>query len=37
MERFRTLIGKAATGAALTRDEAAHVFDKMMSGEATPA
>ena len=37
MERFRALIGKAATGAALTRDEAAHVFDKMMSGEATPA
>jgi anthranilate phosphoribosyltransferase len=37
MERFRTLIGKAATGAALTREEAAHVFDKMMSGEATPA
>ena len=37
MERFRNLIGKAATGAALTRDESAHVFDKMMSGEATPA
>src|SRR5579885_182585 len=37
MERFRTLIGKAATGAALTREEAAHAFDKMMSGEATPA
>jgi anthranilate phosphoribosyltransferase len=37
MERFRTLIGKAATGAALTRDEAMHAFDKMMSGEATPA
>ena len=37
MERFRMLIGKAATGAALTRDEAAHAFDKMMSGEATPA
>lgn len=37
MERFRALIKKVATGAALTRDEAAHVFDKMMSGEATPA
>jgi anthranilate phosphoribosyltransferase len=37
MERFRALIGKVATGAALTRDEAAHVFDKMMAGEATPA
>jgi anthranilate phosphoribosyltransferase len=37
MERFRALIGKVATGAQLTRDEAAHAFDKMMSGEATPA
>lgn len=37
MERFRALIGKVATGVALTRDEAAHAFDKMMSGEATPA
>lgn len=37
MERFRTLIGKAATGAALSREEAAHAFDKMMSGEATPS
>jgi anthranilate phosphoribosyltransferase len=37
MERFRALIGKVATGATLTRDEAVHAFDKMMSGEATPA
>ncbi len=37
MERFRAMIGKVATGATLTRDEAAHAFDKMMSGEATPA
>jgi len=37
MERFRALLGKVATGAALSRDEAAHAFDKMMSGEATPA
>jgi anthranilate phosphoribosyltransferase len=37
MERFRALIGKVATGATLTRDEAAHAFDKMMGGEATPA
>ncbi len=37
MERLRSIIGKTATGAALTRDEAAHAFDKMMSGEATPA
>jgi anthranilate phosphoribosyltransferase len=37
MERFRAMIGKVATGATLSRDEAAHAFDKMMSGEATPA
>ncbi len=37
MERFRALLSKVATGATLSRDEAAHVFDKMMSGEATPA
>jgi len=37
MERLRALISKVATGATMTRDEAAHVFDKMMSGEATPA
>ena len=37
MERFRALIGKVATGAQLSREEAAHAFDKMMSGEATPA
>jgi anthranilate phosphoribosyltransferase len=37
MERFRAMIGKVATGASLSRDEAAHAFDKMMSGEATPA
>jgi len=37
MERFRALLGKVATGAQLSRDEAAHAFDKMMSGEATPA
>ncbi len=37
MERFRALIGKVATGATLSREESAHAFDKMMSGEATPA
>ena len=37
MERFRAMIGKVATGATLTREEAAHAFDKIMSGEATPA
>ncbi len=36
-ETFRGLIGKVATGAALSRDEAARAFDQMMSGEATPA
>jgi anthranilate phosphoribosyltransferase len=34
---FKALIAKAATGAALTRDEAARGFDRMMSGEATPS
>ena len=35
--QFRGLIGKVATGAALTRDEAAGAFEQMMSGEATPS
>ncbi len=34
---FKGLIAKAATGATLTRDEAARGFDRMMSGEATPS
>jgi anthranilate phosphoribosyltransferase len=34
---FKALIAKAATGAALTREEAARGFDRMMSGEATPS
>ena len=34
---FKALIAKAATGASLTREEAAHGFDRMMSGEATPS
>jgi anthranilate phosphoribosyltransferase len=37
MEGLKTIIAKAATGASLTRDEAAHAFDCMMSGEATPS
>jgi anthranilate phosphoribosyltransferase len=37
MHDFKALIGKVATGAALTRDEAAGAFDVMMSGEATPS
>jgi anthranilate phosphoribosyltransferase len=34
---FKVLIAKAATGASLTREEAARGFDRMMSGEATPS
>jgi anthranilate phosphoribosyltransferase len=34
---FKALIAKAATGTALTREEAARGFDRMMSGEATPS
>jgi anthranilate phosphoribosyltransferase len=36
-DQFKELIAKAATGAALTREEAARGFDTMMSGEATPS
>ena len=34
---FKALIAKVASGASLTRDEAASAFDRMMSGEATPS
>ena len=34
---FRGLLGKVATGAALTREEAASAFEQMMVGEATPS
>src|SRR5664280_867285 len=34
---FKALIAKVATGASLTRAEAASAFDRMMSGEATPS
>ncbi len=34
---FKGLIAKAATGATLSREEAARGFDRMMSGEATPS
>ncbi|WP_029355870.1 anthranilate phosphoribosyltransferase [Bosea sp. 117] len=37
MENLKALIGKVATGTALTRDEAVYAFDVMMSGEATPS
>jgi anthranilate phosphoribosyltransferase len=36
-DSFRALIGKVATGASLTRDEAASAFEQMMGGEATPS
>jgi anthranilate phosphoribosyltransferase len=34
---FKALLAKVATGASLTREEAANAFDRMMSGEATPS
>jgi anthranilate phosphoribosyltransferase len=34
---FKALIAKVATGASLTRAEAATAFDRMMSGDATPS
>jgi anthranilate phosphoribosyltransferase len=36
MDEFKVLINKVATGASLTREEAAHAFNHMMSGAATP-
>jgi anthranilate phosphoribosyltransferase len=37
MDQFKALLAKVATGAALTVDESAQAFDRMMSGEATPS
>ncbi len=37
MDEFKALISKVATGDVLTRAEATNVFDRMMSGEATPS
>jgi anthranilate phosphoribosyltransferase len=37
MDDLKAIIGKVATGAALSRHEAAVAFDRMMSGEATPS
>lgn len=37
MDDLKTIIAKVATGASLTRSEAANAFDRMMSGEATPS
>jgi anthranilate phosphoribosyltransferase len=36
-DEFKGLIAKAASGAALSREEAARGFNTMMSGEATPS
>src|ERR1700754_5186655 len=37
MDDLKSIIGKVATGASLSRDEAESAFDAMMSGEATPS
>src|ERR1700735_4117607 len=37
MDDLKSIIGKVATGATLSRDEAVSAFDSMMSGEATPS
>src|SRR5438105_11296404 len=37
MDDLKSIIGKVATGATLSRDEAASAFDSMMAGEATPS
>jgi anthranilate phosphoribosyltransferase len=37
MVELKALIGQVATGAQLTREEAAAAFESMMSGEATPS
>ena len=37
MNDLKSIIGKVATGATLSREEAASAFDAMMSGEATPS
>ena len=37
MNDLKSIIGKVATGATLSREEAASAFDSMMSGEATPS
>lgn len=37
MDSFKPLIAKVATGATLSRDEAAHAFAQMLSGGSTPS
>src|SRR5512138_1537102 len=37
MDDLKSIIGKVATGATLSREESASAFHSMMSGEATPS
>src|SRR5246127_501368 len=37
MDDLKSIIGRVATGATLSREEAASAFNSMMSGEATPS
>ena len=37
MESFKPYLAKVATGASLSREEAGHAFDDLLSGEVTPA
>jgi anthranilate phosphoribosyltransferase len=37
MDEFKALLAKVATGAVLSCEESSQVFDRMMSGEATPS
>jgi anthranilate phosphoribosyltransferase len=37
MDDLKSIIGKVATGATLSREESASAFDAVMSGEATPS
>src|ERR1700682_4261128 len=37
MDDLKSIIGKVATGATLSRDEAASAFDSIMPGQATPS
>src|ERR1043166_6193525 len=37
MDDLKSIIGKVATGATLSREDAASAFDSLMSGEATPS
>src|SRR4029077_21078916 len=37
MDNLKSILGKVATGATLSSEEAASAFDSLMSGEATPS